>query len=279
MNSITAYSNPDQTSQQPMDSLSAHFRTSRHCKALWKAEGAAYLLAALAHLALWQVYHSMPHNPPEEIQPPVIEVSLVAAAKPQAAAPAVAAPPMQPQPPKPQVQPPQPKPKPIPKPIPKPEKPAPQKLEKPKPTPKPRPEPEAEAAPSPQPEAAPAPPAPVAAPASPAQAPRAAETKAAGEAVENTRFSQGTVGGYGSRPYPAIARERGWEGTVTAKIRVSADGEIEDVSIASGSGHEVLDDYAIEKIQSASHVKPCHRGDKPVACTFTQSIHFKLTKE
>jgi len=279
MNSITAYSDSDQSSQTLMNSLSARPNHDRHRKKLWKAEGAAYLLAVLAHLAFWQVYQTVPQQALEEIKPPVIEVSLMAG-QPQPAAPAAAQPPAAPpQPPKPQVQPQPPKPKPVPKV----EKPAPPKVEKPKPIPKPkpRPEPETEAAPSPEPVAAPAaPPAPPAPPApSSSESSHKAATKPAGEAGEDNRFSQGTVGGYGSRPYPAIARERGWVGAVTAKIRVSADGEIEDVSIVSSSGHEVLDEYAIDKIQSASRVQPCHRGEKPVACSFTQTIHFTLNRE
>jgi protein TonB len=204
---------------------------------------------------------------------------LLVAAKPapaQVSAPLPAPVASEPAPPQPQVKPPPPRPKPVSKP----EKPVVKKLEKlkPAPVPKPRPEPEEESdsSPAPQPEApsapAPAPPAPTQAPAS-----RSAP-KAAGESAENTRFSQGTVGGYRTA-YPAVARERGWEGTATVRIHVSAEGEIEDVSIVSSSGHGLLDEYAIEAVKGARHVKPCHRGDKPVDCTFTQPFQFKLTKE
>ena len=281
MNSITACSDTGQPIQKLMDSYSASLNHSRHRKTLRKAEGAAFLLALLAHLALWQVYRAIPSIPPVEIPPPPIEVSLVTV-KPQAAAPAATQPQSQPTPPRPQVRPPPPKPKPIPKV----EKPAPLKLEKPKPKPTQpthRPEPEAEAAPSPEPEAPPAPPAPPA-PSAPTEttthkpAPKAESGNGNGNAEENSRFSQGTVKGY-RITFPPIARERGWTGTVTAKIRVSADGEIEDVSISSSSGHDVLDEHAIDIIKSASQVQPCHRGDKPVACSFTQSIRFTLTRE
>ena len=271
MNSITACR---ETGQHHPTIMDFHY-TNGHRKALRKAQAASFLLTLFAHLALWLVYQATLQAPPVEIQPLPIVVSLVAA-KAQAAAPAMAQP--QPPAPKPQVQPPPPKPKPVPKV----EKPAPVKPEKPKPTPKPkpRPEPKAEAEPTPEPEAvAPAPPAPPAPPAA-AQATKAEpNASSGGEAAEDTHFSQGTVGHYGSMPYPAIARERGWDGVVKVEISVSADGEIEAVRVASSSGHEVLDEYAVEKVQSASKIVPCHRGPKPVACKFTQPLQFKLTKE
>lgn len=277
MNSITAYGDSDQDKPNRMNPFSGYSSIQRHRKNLWKAEGLAYVLAALAHLGLWSAYQAIPSKPVEDIKPPTIEVMLVAPAKP--AAPAAAQPmPALPLPPKPQVQPPLPKPTPMPKV----EKPAPKKAEKPKPTPtpKPRPEPKAVAEPSHEPEAEVAPPTPVAppAPSAPVEAPARTAPKVSTEHAENTHFTQGHVGGY-TTAYPAIARQRGWEGVATVRIHVSADGDIEDVSLVNSSGHEVLDEYAVEAVKGARHIKPCHRGDKPVDCTFTQPFQFKLSRE
>lgn len=273
-----------------------------------QAKIGALLLAFTLHFGVWQFYRNIPEVTPPEITTPTIEVDLVVAPKaapasaPASAAPASAVATPQPPAPKPKAQP-----EPVkPKPVPKMDKPVPPKVEKPKPKPIPKPRPEPEEEPTPRPEPvrervrepepeAPAP-APVhhadpapreveAAPAAPAHEGaggtghhKAPTKESDGEEGENHAFSKGTVKGY-RITYPAAARERGWEGAVTASIKVSADGEIEDVSLVNGSGHDMLDEHALDIIRSASHVKPCYRGDKPVACKFTQTIVFRLNKE
>lgn len=241
------------------------------------AEAAAYMLALLLHLSAWQLYRNLPPpNPPEKIQAPSMTVALMAASQSAAIsppAPPVAAPVLPATPPTP--------PKAKPKPLPKPEKPIAQRLEKPKVIPRPKAHPnppeaspneETEAQTSPVTEAEP-----TTQPSAVAAA-HASRPKPAAESAENTRFSQGAVSGYRTA-YPAIARQQGWEGTATVKIHVSADGEIENVTLTHSSGHEVLDEYAVEAVKSARHVKPCQRGDTPVDCTFSQAFAFKLSKQ
>jgi protein TonB len=265
MNSISAYGNTD-PNNPPMSSLSAYTTATPNQKKRWLVQAAAYVWAILVHYCVWQAYQGM-KLPEPEIIPPPLEISIVMPSPP--APPAAAAPPpqIQPPPPKPQVQPPKPKP------LPKIEKPLPPKP-RPTPTLKPRPEPQVERTPEPETiereEAPPAPPAPVLHKAPPKPAPV--------ENDENDRYSTGTVGGYRMN-YPAMARQRGWEGTVSVKIHVSADGDIESVSISGSSGHEILDEYALDMVRAARNVKPCHRGDKPVACSFTQPIQFRLNHE
>ena len=41
--------------------------------------------------------------------------------------------------------------------------------------------------------------------------------------------------------YPEVARQHGWEGTVTLHLELRADGTVGDVQVARSSGHEVLD--------------------------------------
>jgi len=272
MNSTTAYGKADLSNNTLMATFPPHGSAGWQRRQRWKAQGIAYTLALLAHFALWQLYQAIPATPPPE-EPPIIEASLVFAPQaPVAAAPALPEPPQVQPPPK------QPKPQLKPKPIPKPEKPVVKKPDRPKPVPKPVPKPQ------PQAEAEPAPPAPAAeveeAPPAPVATPKAAP-KVEAESAENTRISGGSVTGFdrSSNSMPRIARERGWEGTTTLKFKILASGEIEGIAILSSSGHEVLDERAIEMLENA-HVTPCRKGDTPVDCPGirTLPIQFKLEK-
>lgn len=46
--------------------------------------------------------------------------------------------------------------------------------------------------------------------------------------------------------YPRIAQKRNWQGTVTLNLNINKTGEIKDVSILKSSGHDVLDNAALE---------------------------------
>jgi len=48
--------------------------------------------------------------------------------------------------------------------------------------------------------------------------------------------------------YPARALEEGAGGTAQMQLRISADGKLSDVTIASSSGNDELDEYARDKI-------------------------------
>ncbi len=254
MNSITSYGKTDLQSGTLMSFSPATINAERQRKKLWKAEGVSYMLALLIHLSVWQLYQALPvPQPPKE--PPLIEAALIMAPRtPIAAAPT----------PLPQVQQP-PKPKPIPKPLPKPEKPVVKKPDRPKPMPKPQPQVEAAPAPTPVEEAAPA----------PVIAPKGSP-KAEVEPGEDTRYHTGGISGF-SRRYNRLAQERGWEGTVTLKVHILADGEIGEVIVISSSGHDVLDEQAVELIKEA-HATPARRGDKPVDSWVVVPYQFKLKK-
>jgi protein TonB len=83
--------------------------------------------------------------------------------------------------------------------------------------------------------------------------------------------------GYASTPsrYPSIARSRGWEGKVILQVRVSADGEAEQVTVAQSSGHDVLDEAAVDMVEGWRFT-PAKRGDTPVSSTVRVPINFKL---
>ncbi len=231
-------------------------------------------LVVLLHIGTFYVIKSL--APVEPVKPTIImEVTMVAVPLPVAdVAPPLptVAPPPPIVPPKPVPPPPKPivKPKPVVKPKPK--------LEKPKPVvhkTEPIYIPVAEK-PSPLPVTKPTPfvtPAPVrAAPA------KAAPSTSVSQPAKQT-FSEAKVGanyGYNPKPkYPSIARSRGWEGKVVLRVRVSASGESEGVSVSQSSGHDILDDAAVAAVEGWRFV-PAKRGDTAVASTVQVPINFKL---
>lgn len=56
--------------------------------------------------------------------------------------------------------------------------------------------------------------------------------------------------------YPADALRRGLEGEVTILVELGEDGRILDASIASGSGHQLLDDAAVRAVKRLGTLGP-----------------------
>jgi len=66
------------------------------------------------------------------------------------------------------------------------------------------------------------------------------------------------LAGYGSsvsrllaryREYPRVALMRGWEGTVTMRLRVAPGGKLIEARVEGSSGHQVLDAQALEMVK------------------------------
>ncbi len=53
--------------------------------------------------------------------------------------------------------------------------------------------------------------------------------------------------------YPALARQRGWQGHVQIRFRVQPDGKLTNIYIARSSGYRLLDKSALKALQ---HVEP-----------------------
>lgn len=75
--------------------------------------------------------------------------------------------------------------------------------------------------------------------------------------------------------YPRIARSRGWQGKVLLRVQVSAAGTSEDVIVHRSSGHEILDESAVEAVKKWKFV-PAKRGATPVASSVVVPILFSL---
>lgn len=83
---------------------------------------------------------------------------------------------------------------------------------------------------------------------------------------------------YGTNPkpkYPTIARSRGWQGKVLLRVRVTADGLSEAVTVHRSSGHEVLDESAVAAVEKWKFI-PAKQGNTAVACTVIVPIIFTL---
>ena len=75
--------------------------------------------------------------------------------------------------------------------------------------------------------------------------------------------------------YPLLAKDRGWYGKVLLRVKVSAEGLSEGVEVAHSSGHEILDDSALEAVQKWRFV-PAKRGETVIASTVLVPIVFNL---
>jgi protein TonB len=75
--------------------------------------------------------------------------------------------------------------------------------------------------------------------------------------------------------YPGIARRRHWEGLVLLRVYVTADGRCGEVSVQRSSGHDVLDEAALDAVKKWRFV-PAKRGDAAQASWVTVPIEFQL---
>ncbi len=112
----------------------------------------------------------------------------------------------------------------------------------------------------PAPEPTPAPP-PMPAPAPPA-------------AIEAPHFNAAYLNNP-SPAYPAAARRRGQEGRVLVRAEVLADGRCSRVELKQGSGHELLDQAALEAVRKWRFV-PARQGEQAVTAWVDVPIAFKL---
>jgi protein TonB len=75
--------------------------------------------------------------------------------------------------------------------------------------------------------------------------------------------------------YPMTARQRQWQGLVLLRVYVGADGQALQVNLQRSSGHEVLDESALEAVRKWKFV-PAKRGDVAEASWATVPIQFEL---
>ena len=78
--------------------------------------------------------------------------------------------------------------------------------------------------------------------------------------------------------YPAAARRREQQGTVTVKVLVGADGSVERAEIADSSGFDSLDDAALDTVRSRWRFVPARHGGIAVESWVLVPIRFALVE-
>lgn len=254
---------PPRFTRQPLASLAMAFNWRRPV-----GVAAVALLTALLHGTLLFWYLNRPPEPlvTQAMALPTIDITLGTS---KAGAPAPPAPPppkTEPKPPEKKTEPPKAKPKP-PKPTPKTNSEIKKKLVKPETKPV---EPEATATEEPTQAEAPA-----AAPAAPA----ADVSKASQPASQSgTVTSASADANYLNNPkpeYPRMARQRQWQGNVTLRVFVTAEGRCSELSVLRSSGHDILDEAAQDAVRQWRFV-PGKRGDTPIPSWVNVPIEFAL---
>lgn len=66
------------------------------------------------------------------------------------------------------------------------------------------------------------------------------------------------------RHYPSTARLNGWEGKVVLKVSIRHDGQLKDVEVVKSSGHDSLDQAAMEAVRRACPLHMKHELTAPM---------------
>ena len=113
----------------------------------------------------------------------------------------------------------------------------------------------------------------------PQPAPQAASPTPAKAAPPVEQFTEANFkANYLSNPkpdYPAIAKSRGWTGKVMLRVQVTPEGTPSAVVVETSSGHEMLDESAIEAVKKWKFIA-AKRGDTAVASAVIVPIVFSL---
>ncbi|MEX2558484.1 MAG: energy transducer TonB, partial [Pirellulales bacterium] len=108
------------------------------------------------------------------------------------------------------------------------------------------------------------------------------------EAAPRAHASAATVQAIGNEPeelpwpldnmppvYPAEAQRNGWQGTVVLRVRVGETGRVRNVSVASSSGHTLLDAAAASAVRQW-RFRPARLGGRPVETSVRLPVKFEL---
>ncbi|WP_301102974.1 energy transducer TonB [Propionivibrio sp.] len=105
--------------------------------------------------------------------------------------------------------------------------------------------------------------------------PGAAHEGVSGDDMRQYRLSLATAARR-FRNYPALARQRGWEGTAEVALDVSASALVPDVVLVHSSGRGVLDRQALEMLTQAARVTTLPEGLKARDFRILLPVQFSL---
>jgi TonB family protein len=77
--------------------------------------------------------------------------------------------------------------------------------------------------------------------------------------------------------YPPLARQQGWEGTVTLRLELLTNGTVGQVEVARSSGYPPLDTDAHDAAKTWTH-QPAMSNGGPVTRWVTLDVNFALDK-
>jgi len=75
--------------------------------------------------------------------------------------------------------------------------------------------------------------------------------------------------------YPALARRRNWQGTVTLSVTVSEQGSVDRITLHRSSGHALLDKTALKTVKTW-HFLPGRENGHATVMEVLVPVHFKL---
>lgn len=78
--------------------------------------------------------------------------------------------------------------------------------------------------------------------------------------------------------YPALARERGWQGLVLLRVSVNEKGRVEEIHISESSGHSLLDAAALKAVKDWNFL-PARVGQLGFSSQIKIPIRFLLIEE
>lgn len=80
------------------------------------------------------------------------------------------------------------------------------------------------------------------------------------------------------KAYPPIAQSRGWQGTVRVELTLGPGGQVANLRIFQSSGHQVLDEKALEMVRKAVQASRMPRTLRESEFTLRIPINFNLAR-
>jgi protein TonB len=76
--------------------------------------------------------------------------------------------------------------------------------------------------------------------------------------------------------YPRLAQIRQWQGTTLLQLELAAEGQLQSVRVLSSSGHEILDQQAIDMVRAATPLPPLPASLAGRSLTVDVPVVFRL---
>jgi protein TonB len=78
--------------------------------------------------------------------------------------------------------------------------------------------------------------------------------------------------------YPRLAAQRGWEGEVRLRLKVARQGNLLSVQVDRSSGHDILDQHALQLVDLANGLPPLPDGLEGNEIQVIVPVNYRLKK-